>query len=100
MGISVLCFGSSSVILFAMAFVAETFEYDVLRALNTPFLLKQAQMYFGQQLLPHLNILEWGFRFGGSVLSARNVTNIVTGLFVGLVASVSQALLVDLFVIP
>jgi len=88
-----------SVILIALSFVAETFEYDVLRALNTPFLLKQAQMYFGQQLLPHLHVLEWGFRFGGSVLSARYVTNIVGGLFVGLVASISQAMLADVFTI-
>merc|ERR1712196_295393 len=43
-----------------LARVAEVFEYDVLRALNTPLVVKHAQRHFGQQLLAHLHTLEWG----------------------------------------
>jgi len=35
-----------------IAQVAETFEYDVLRALNKPLIVNRAQQYLGQQLLP------------------------------------------------
>merc|ERR1712039_769635 len=57
-----------------LAVVTETFEYDVLRALNNPFILNRAQKYIGQQLLSHLNGLQWGFRFCGTTITAKFVS--------------------------
>merc|ERR1711972_361110 len=54
-----------------IASVAETFEHDVLRSLNNPVVVRNAQKHFGQQMLGHLHTLEWGFRVGGSVVNMR-----------------------------
>merc|ERR1712232_128682 len=48
--------------LLPLAFVSETFQYDVVKALNTPLTLNRAQQFFGQQFLAHLHTLDWGFR--------------------------------------
>merc|ERR1719291_355634 len=79
------------ILLSQMAAVAETFHYDVLRALNNPSMLKEAQKYFGQQLLSHLNTLEWGFRVGGIVICPRLVSQIAFTLLIGIVTSASSA---------
>merc|ERR1712187_285650 len=74
-----------------VAAVAETFEYDVLRALNNPLVVNRAQRHFGQQLLSHLRTLDWGFRFGGTVINAKLVMNVVMALTITMVTTVSQA---------
>merc|ERR1711920_427826 len=74
-----------------LAIVAETFEYDVLRALNNPSVLKHAQQHFGQQLLAHLRTLDWGFRVGGTVINNKMVVNVATALVITSVTAVSQS---------
>ena len=54
-----------------LANVAETFEHDIVRALNNPVVVQRAQKYFGQQLLAHLQTLKWGFHMGGPVINMR-----------------------------
>merc|ERR1712113_1226368 len=76
-----------------LAAVAETFEYDVLRALNNPSVLKHAQQHFGQQLLAHLRTLDWGFRFGGAVINNRMAVHVATALVITTVTAVSQSLI-------
>merc|ERR1712054_344932 len=68
-----------------LASVAETFEYDVLLVLNNPVVLSRAQRHIGQQMLPHLGHLNWGFRFCGSVVNSRAVTAIALTMFSALV---------------
>merc|ERR1712228_828459 len=75
-----------------LAAVAETFEYDVLRALNNPSVIKHSQQHFGQQLLAHLRTLDWGFRFGGAVINNRMVVHVATALVITTVTAVSQSL--------
>merc|ERR1711988_2070439 len=76
---------------YPLALVAETIEYDVLRALNTPTILRQTQKHIGQQLVPHLTNLEWGFRIGGSVINTRIVMNIAAALAVTILTTFTQA---------
>merc|ERR1712039_484480 len=76
-----------------LAQVAEVFEYDVLHALNNPLVVKNAQQYFGQQLLSHLHTLGWGFRFGQTVINLRLIMNVLAALMVTIITSVSQAVL-------
>merc|ERR1712008_354225 len=71
-----------------LARVAEVFEYDVLRALNTPLVINHSQKHLGQQLLSHLSTLGWGFRIGGTVVNMRLVSSIV---MVALTSSVAIA---------
>merc|ERR1712008_173002 len=73
-----------------MARVSETFEYDVLRALNTPIVLKHAQRHLGQQLLPHLRSLGWGFRVGGSVIGLRFAMTILMLMITSMVGIVTR----------
>jgi hypothetical protein len=80
------------VLLAPLAAVSETFEYDVLKALNNPSILKGAQKYFGQQLLAHLNSLDWGFRVGGVVIGQRFLAQITTPLLIGILTAVSSTL--------
>jgi len=89
-----LVWGSALIIIMLapMAAVAETFEYDVLRALNNPSMLKGAQKYLGQQLLPHLTTLEWGFRVGGIVINPRLVSQVAVTLIVGVVTTAGNVL--------
>lgn len=75
-----------------LAQVAEVFEYDVLRALNTPLVVQRAQRHFGHQLLPHLHTLEWGFRLGGTVINMRMVVSLFFGSMLTVAASVSQSI--------
>jgi len=77
-------------LVFPMAQVSETFHYDVLRALNNPLIIKQAQRHLGEQLLSHLQSLDWGFRVGGTVLSKRQVTTITMAVLTSMVATISQ----------
>jgi len=77
---------------FPMARVSEIFDYDVLKMLNKPLVLKHAQQHLGHQLLPHLHSLDWGFRVGGTVLIKRLVMTIAITALTSLVATVSQAL--------
>jgi len=87
------CLAAGTLMGFPLASVAETFEYDVLLALNHPVVLNKAQRYFGQQLLSHLHTLEWGFRFGGTVISTKFVTSVAAALIITMSSAVSQALL-------
>jgi hypothetical protein len=80
-------------LIFPIAQVAETFEYDVLRALNKPSIVHHAQRYFGQQLLSHLHTLNWGFRVGGTMINASLVMRLVTAVGATAVATISQAAL-------
>jgi len=75
-----------------LASVAETFEYDVLRALNNPLVLCHARRHIGDQMLPHLQFLEWGFRFSGAVITSRRISTIMLGLVTTLVGTVGQAI--------
>merc|ERR1712228_1121841 len=75
-----------------LAAVAETWEYDVLRALNNPSALHHAQRHFGEQLLDHLRTLDWGFRVGGTVINNRMVVQIATALIITSVTAVSQSI--------
>jgi len=77
---------------FPLAQVAETFEFDLLRPLNTPVILHNSQKYLGDQLMTHLRALAWGFRCGGSIINANRVAGMLSGLVLGIVAAVSQAL--------
>merc|ERR1711953_1458107 len=88
--LTAMCIGIF-VLVFPVAAVAETFEYDVLRALNNPLVCNRAQRHFGQQLLAHLRTLDWGFRFGGTVINAKLVMNIGMALIISIVTTVSQA---------
>jgi len=88
-GVMFLSVGWSA--LYPLAFVAETFEYDVLRYLNNPVLIQNAQRYFGQQMLSHLHTLQWGFRCGGTLITTRIVVNVGGACFLALATSVSQA---------
>jgi hypothetical protein len=73
-------------VLAPMAQVSETFEDDVLRqALNNPTTLKGSQKHFGQQFLPHLKSLQWGFRVGGIVITQSLITQIAGTLLIGFV---------------
>merc|ERR1712039_546939 len=78
-------------LMWPLAMVTETFEYDVLRALNNPLILRNAQRFFGQQLLPHLTTLEWGFRVCGNTITSKSVMNVVLALVITLTTGVSQA---------
>merc|ERR1711879_247066 len=77
----IVCMSVAACFLSPLAFVAETFQYDVLRALNTPLILNRAQKFFGQQFLNHLHTLDWGLRFGGQVLNTRIVVSICMACF-------------------
>merc|ERR1719433_1177194 len=74
-----------------LASVAETFEYDVLRTLNNSRIMNRAQLFFGQQLLPHLHTLDWGFRISGTVINTKLAGQIVVGLSVGIIGTVTSA---------
>merc|ERR1712060_893681 len=80
--LTVLLFLCALCLTYPLALVAETVEYDVIRALNTPAILRQAQKHLGQQMLPHLTNLEWGFRFGGAVINTRIVMQVACALAV------------------
>merc|ERR1712217_257588 len=74
-----------------LAATAETFDFDVLRALNNPLVMQKAQKHFGQQLLNHIILLEWGFRLGGTVITVKMVRDIITAMCLAMVTTVSQA---------
>merc|ERR1711933_575464 len=85
-----LAMSVSAIAMFAT--VAETFDYDVLRALNRPVALQVAQRYFGQQLLAHLHTLDWGFRAGGTVITMKIAMNIATALAITALTALSQTI--------
>ena len=62
-------------------------EHDVIRALNNPSVLSGAQRHFGQQFIAHLLTLDWGFRFGGSVISVKMVVQIALAVMVTVTAT-------------
>eukprot|EP00931_Biecheleriopsis_adriatica_P037071 TRINITY_DN21281_c0_g1_i1.p1 TRINITY_DN21281_c0_g1~~TRINITY_DN21281_c0_g1_i1.p1 ORF type:complete len:132 (+),score=18.88 TRINITY_DN21281_c0_g1_i1:23-397(+) len=74
-----------------IAQVAEVFDYDVLRSLNNPVVIKKAQRHFGQQLLPHLHTLEWGFRVGQTVINMKVVMNIIIAIMLTSITATIQA---------
>merc|ERR1711920_1220118 len=76
-----------------LARVAETFEYEVYRALNNPVVMRESQRHFGQQFLTHLRTLDWGFRFGGTVISVKIVMHITVAMVVTVFTTVGQAML-------
>merc|ERR1711974_179652 len=82
----ILCIGGP------LANVAEVFEFEVVRYLNTPSLLRHSLNYFDDQLLPHLRYLEWGFRFGGTLITPGIVGVILTALVLTIVTTVSQVI--------
>merc|ERR1719198_1415924 len=77
-----------------IAYVSEAFEYDVLRALNRPLIVHRAQAFFGQQLLPHLQLLQWGFRAGGSTITTKAVMNVVVASVGAMALALCQTLAV------
>lgn len=81
---------------FPLASVAETFDYDVLRALNNPIVLHHAQKYFGQQFLAHLHTLHWGFRIGGVVINKDGVAKVIGAVAIACTVATSQSLLNNL----
>ena len=70
-----------------IAAVAETFEYEVMREINVPSVLHGALSLLGDQLLPHVLHLDWGFRFGGRVINKQSMLAVTTSL--GLTAATS-----------
>lgn len=80
-------------VIWTLASVSETFEYDVLLVLNNPKVLSRAQRHIGQQMLPHLQHLNWGFRFSGSVVNARAVSAIALTMFSALVGLFGSSML-------
>merc|ERR1712218_265159 len=74
-----------------LCLVAETFEVEVLRALNDPVLLKGSQQHFGQQLLAHLRTLDWGFRIGGAVFKTRPFMRVGAALLITSITAVMRA---------
>lgn len=74
-------------ILYCLAMVADTYEHDVLVALNTPVVLSRVQRHFGQQFLPHLRTLNWGFRCGGTVICPELVGKMVMALLIASIVS-------------
>merc|ERR1712110_1335406 len=78
--IMLVCLGLCALLGWPLASVAETFEYDVLRWLNNVSVLHHARKYIGDQTLPHLHALDWGFRFAGSVISSRTIGGIMMGM--------------------
>merc|ERR1711920_1216962 len=60
-----------------LASVARAYEYDLLHALNTPEVLARADQHLGENMLPHLQALEWGFRFGQTVINMKVITSIL-----------------------
>merc|ERR1712217_78358 len=99
-GTLVICLVAMLMVAVPIASVAETFEYDVVRYLNNPFVLKGVQKHFGQQFLPHLKALDWGFRLGGSVISLKMVASVATGLAVTIAATVTQAIMARVSDLP
>merc|ERR1712190_9448 len=71
-----------------LARVAETFEYEVYRALNNPLVMRESQRHFGQQFLTHLRTLDWGFRFGGTVINVKIVMNVAIAMMVTVITTV------------
>merc|ERR1712087_360349 len=90
--IMIICITMCAFIGLPLASVSETFEYDVLRWLNNVSVLHHARKYIGDQTLPHLQALDWGFRFAGSVISSRTVGGIMFGMVTTIVASMGQAI--------
>lgn len=75
-----------------MAAVAEAFEHEVLRELNTPRVLHGAFPLLGNQLLPHIQLLDWGLRFGDRVINKQGVLALSSGLALTLAASFASTL--------
>merc|ERR1712113_678631 len=94
MAVLSICFALVFAALFGapLARVAETFEHQVFHALNNPSVLKNAQQHLGEQLLPHLHSLHWGFHLGQTVIDMRVVTSILVALAIATLTSVGQSL--------
>merc|ERR1712113_356461 len=73
---------------FPLAALAEVFEYDVVRALNKPNVLRGSRDYIGDQILTHCAFLEWGFRYSGKVISFQMVASVSVGLFATMIGAV------------
>merc|ERR1712032_317957 len=67
-------------LLYQLAILAETFDYDVVRTLNTPRVLQHAKRHFGDLFLVHVESLQWGFRSCGKVITMSFATNIAAAL--------------------
>lgn len=95
-GAAVLFLGilSSNVqVCYSLTLVADTFEYDVLKDLNNPVVMNRVQKYMGQQFLHHIKTLDWGFRFGGTVLNTRLAMQLTVPLAVGILSALFKLLL-------
>jgi len=76
-----------------LAKVAEVYEYDLLRTLNKPIVLHKAMPLLGQQMLPHLHTLEWGFKIGQTIINMRLVVNILGAIALTSVTTVGAAMM-------
>ena len=79
-----------------LAYVAERFEYDALREINTPLVIHRSQRWYGQLLLSHVKLLEWGFRIGGVTVNLRMGMQVIAGLALTALATLSQQILARL----
>merc|ERR1712194_358949 len=75
------------VLLAPMAAVAETFEYEVLKVLNSLSTWNASQKYFSIPLLSHVKSLDWGFRIGGIVIGQRVLSQVSVALLISLLVS-------------
>merc|ERR1712100_1008146 len=82
-------FFAMGALIFPLAKVAESFEYDALRIVNTPEVLHHAQRLYGQTLLAHVQLLNWGFRIGGLAINMRMGVQVIMALAVTTLATVS-----------
>mmetsp|Transcript_42867 Transcript_42867/g.91933 ORF Transcript_42867/g.91933 Transcript_42867/m.91933 type:complete len:613 (-) Transcript_42867:630-2468(-) len=73
--------------------VAEVHEYDLLRTLNKPQILFRAMPLFGQQMLPHLHTLEWGFKIGQTIINMRLVVNVLGAVAITCITTIGAAVI-------
>mmetsp|Transcript_89983 Transcript_89983/g.237416 ORF Transcript_89983/g.237416 Transcript_89983/m.237416 type:complete len:117 (-) Transcript_89983:421-771(-) len=78
---------------FPFAAVAEVYEYDLLRTLNKPQVLHKVMKHLGQQMLPHLHTLDWGFKIGQTMINMKLVINLIMGMSLALITTVGSALM-------
>merc|ERR1712151_372182 len=78
------------VLAFPLASVAETYEYDVLRILNNMGALSGARRHIGDQIIPHIQALDWGFRFAGAVINTKACMGLLLGMLSTMIGTVGQ----------
>jgi hypothetical protein len=81
------------ILVMPMANVAETFQWDVIKVLNTPLMVQRSQKYFGQQFLEHITTVDWGFRRWGRVISPKLVYESMAAICATVGAAVAQSVI-------